>query len=58
MSNVLMFGDIIMNILRNNKFECHDKEDDGFLQRFIIQIFICTGSHFKNVSRRKAHTSV
>ena len=31
MSCGLMFGDIIVNIPRNKKLKCHDKEDDCFL---------------------------
>ena len=58
MSGSLMFDDIIVNILRNKKLECHDEEDDFFLQSLIKKVFICTWDHFKTFTGIKEHTSV
>ena len=58
MSSVLMFDAIIMNILRNKILECREEEDACILQILITKNIICTGSHFKNFTGRKAHTSI
>ena len=43
-SSVLMFYDIIMNILRNKKFECHNEEDDFFTKIENNNIYMYRGS--------------
>ena len=53
-----MFDDIIMNILSNKQLECHDEEDDYFLQRLKTTTIIFTGGHFKTFTGRKSHMSV
>ena len=45
MSSGLMFDDIIMGIIKNNKFP-HP------LQRLVTTSFICTGGHFKNFTEK------
>ena len=58
MSNGFIFDDIIMNILRKKKLECHDEEDDCFFLILITKEFKCTVDHFRNFTGIKEHTSV
>ena len=58
-SNGLMFDDIIMNILNNNKSEFHNEEDDwSFLQILKTASFIFTGVYFNTFTGKKELTSV
>ena len=57
-SSGLLFDDIIMNILKNKKLECHNEEDDYLKKRNRTTTFTCTWVHFNIFTERKAHTSV
>ena len=56
MSSGLMSDEIIMNIIRSNKLECHDEEDDCFFTNIGKIAFICIGGDFKTFTGIKAHT--
>ena len=58
MSSGFMIDDIIKNILRSNKLECHEEEDYCFLTNIENKNNMCTGGQFKEFTGRNSQMSV